>query len=292
MLMLIDFNNLIFRTLFAKDVEIHSEAPLLNLWKVMVFDSVYSAFTYNDKVDEVILAIDAKRQWRKAYYPRYKESRKANRDRTGLDWTFLFKVISQFIADIKHHMPFKVMQIRSAEADDIIGTLCLNLDCKCIVSSNDEDYLQLTSNRVKLWNPSKRKFVSCDDPRKFLTMKCLMGQKKDDIPNVKTPNDWGRTHDTFGKRRPPLGPKTAEKIIAAGVEEWLEENDLNAHFKRNRILIDFEKIPHTVQDRVLNQYYDYNFPPPENMYQFFEKFEMRNYIENFHVVERMLMRLY
>jgi 5'-3' exonuclease len=292
MLLLIDFNNLVFRTLFAKDVEIHSESPLLQLWKIMVFDSVYNAFTYNDKIDEIVLAIDAKRQWRKAYYPRYKENRKKNRDKSGLDWTFLFKVINQYIADIKHHMPFKVMQVRSAEADDIIGTLVLNLKTNCVITSNDEDYKQLISPKVKLWNPSKRKYVKCDDPKKFLTMKCLMGQSKDDIPNVKTPNDWGQTAETFDKRKPGLGPVTAEKIIAEGVDDWLEENDLKDRFKRNRILIDFEKIPHTIQDRTLDQYYDYNFPPPENMYKFFEKFEMRNYLENYHIVERMLMRLY
>jgi 5'-3' exonuclease len=171
MLLLIDFNNLVFRTLLAKDVEIHSESPLLQLWKIMVFDSVYNAFTYNDKIDEIVLAIDAKRQWRKAYYPRYKENRKKNRDKSGLDWTFLFKVINQYIADIKHHMPFKVMQVR-------------NLKTNCVITSNDEDYKQLISQKVKLWNPSKRKYVKCDDPKKFLTMKCLMGQSKDDIPNV------------------------------------------------------------------------------------------------------------
>ena len=56
-------------------------------------------------------------------------------------------------------MPFKVLRIRSTEADDIIGELALGLDHSCIIVSNDEDYTQLVSNRVKVWNPSKRKFL-------------------------------------------------------------------------------------------------------------------------------------
>jgi hypothetical protein len=189
-------------------------------------------------------------------------------------------------------MPFKVLKVRAAEGDDIIGVIAMSYQGKMIISSNDEDYLQCSSDRIKLWNPSKRKFVKCDSPREFLIMKCLMGQPKDDIFNVKTPKDWGQTAETMGKRKPGLGEVSARKIVDYGVTKWLTENDVLHRFKRNKNLIDFRKIPNTIQNRIRTQYENYNFPPPENMLPFFNKFQMRVFIENYHIVERCLMRLY
>jgi 5'-3' exonuclease len=200
--------------------------------------------------------------------------------------------MNTYLGDLKHHMPFKILKIRAAEADDIIAILAMQLPGPVTISSNDEDYLQLSSKRVKIWNPMKRKYVTCDDPRTFLTMKCLMGQSKDDILNVKTPKDWGQTAESFGKRKPGLGEVTAKKIIDAGLDNWLEENKVMHRFKRNRNLIDFRKIPATIQNRILTQYDSYNFPPPANMREFFKKFSMQTFLENYHIVERCLMRLY
>jgi hypothetical protein len=126
----------------------------------------------------------------------------------------------------------------------------------------------------------------------FLTTKFLTGQSKDDIFNVKTPNNWGKTPETQGKRKPGLGAKTAEKIILEGVDKWLEDNNLEGNFKRNKVLIDFRLIPNTIKDRVLDAYYDYNFPPPKNIYPFFKKYGMRGFIEDFDYVESRLVKLY
>jgi len=301
--LLVDFNNLAFRAFFAKEVGAYTINPDLPLWRYIVYESVFDLLRKFKNVNGVVIAIDDKNSWRKSYFSRYKESRKKRRDnQKEVDWDLLFTTMVEYTKEIKHHMPFKVMKVRSAEADDIIGTLALGLKGDCIISSNDEDYLQSCSNRVKIWNPSKRELVECENPEDFLIEKCLTGQAKDDVFNVKTPNTWGQTPLTEGKRKPGLGKKTAEKIMKGGYKKWLEDNssfkvgdiitDCGENFKRNRILIDFNYIPNTIKNRILDQHENYNFPPPQNIHQFFKKYHLRGFLEDFTVVEKRLMELY
>ena len=301
---LVDFNNLCFRTLFTKDVGLNqAPTPDWNIWRYMVFDAIYKLIQKFDNVIEVVLAVDDVTSWRRSYFPRYKESRKKKREKQEeINWEEVFANLVGYAKDLKHHMPFKVLKIKSSEADDIIGTIAISIELDCIISSNDEDYLQLYSDRVKIWNPSKKEFVVCEDPERFLIQKCLTGQSKDDIFNVITPNDWGKTEQTQGKRKPGLGIKTAEKILAEGYLEWLESKgeykkfdtvvSPKQNFKRNMVLIDFRKIPNTIKDRILDAYYDYSFPPPKNIKPFFHKYKMRGYLDEYHKTESRLVDLY
>jgi len=291
-MLLVDFNNLMFRMLFVKDVGIKYEYPNFALWRYKVYDSIYQSIKYVGNVSEVILAVDDKSSWRRSYFSRYKESRKGKRDKSDVNWPKTFNIVNQFVGDLKHHMPFKVLKFQSTEADDIIAILALKSQKECIVISNDEDYLQLCSDRIKVFNPSDKKYMTCVDTDKFIIEKCLTGQAKDDIFNVRTPNDWGLTPETKGKKKPGLGKKTAEKIMADGYEKWLDENYLNEHFHRNKVLIDFNMIPQVIERRILTGYRQCNFPPPENMFPFFKKYQMKGYVEDFHSVEQTLMRLY
>jgi hypothetical protein len=286
--LLVDFNNLLFRTLFAKDVAIKTPNPNYDLWRYLLYESVYLQIKHI-RATEVVLAVDDPNSWRKSYFSRYKESRKSKREKQELDWKFVFNEMDSYLRDLKHHMPFKVIKVRSAEADDVIAVIAQTMSSgeKCVISSNDEDYLQLCSKKVKIWNPTKRKFVHHNRPRQFLLEKILMGQSKDDIFNVKTPSDY-----PVGKRKPPMGPETVKKVLAGDVKKWLRENDYVGNFKRNQVLIDFNHIPVTIKNRVLDAYDQYNFPPPKNIYPFFKKYKMRGYQEDFHRVEATLMKLY
>ena len=293
--LLVDFNNLLFRALFAKDVFIRSEQPQWALWRYLIFENIYEQIGHIRPCD-VVLAVDDKNSWRKTYWNRYKESRKAKREKQVLPcgWDYVFDQINTYLRDLKHHLPFRVMKVRGAEADDIIAVLAKELtwsdeEVQCIVASNDEDYLQLTAPRIKVWNPSKKKYVQHKkSPARFLLEKILMGQPKDDIFNVKTPNDWPQ-----GKRKPGFGKVGCEKVLESGnVKEWLVENGYDKNFKRNRVLIDFNYIPKTIENRIITTYDRYSFPPPRNIMPFFKKHNMRSFQENFHQVEERLMRLY
>jgi 5'-3' exonuclease len=292
--LIVDFNNLLFRTLFTKDVGIRTEMPSWALWRYLVFDSIYEQLGHL-RPWECVLAVDDKNSWRKTYWNRYKESRKAKRERQKIPcgWDHIFNEINSYLKDLKHHMPFRVMKVRGAEADDIIAVLAKDLthsdeELTVVVSSNDEDYLQLVAPRIKIWNPSKKEYVKHEkSPARFLLEKILMGQPKDDIFNVKTPSDW-----PIGKRKPGLGKVTAEKLIGDNLKRWLIENNYEENFKRNRVLIDFNYIPQTIQSRIIQTYDRYSFPPPRNIMPFFKKHSMRSYQENYHEAEQRLMDLY
>jgi 5'-3' exonuclease len=304
---LIDFNNLCYRLLFTKDVGLgmmqHGAVPDFKLWRYMVLDAIYQLMLKFD-VSEIILAIDDKNSWRRSFFPRYKESRKVKRDKQeDINWEMVFGMMTKFQGELKHHFPFKVLKIKSAEADDIIGTIALyRTDLRdVIISSNDEDFLQLSSNRVKIWNPSKKEFSVCENTDEFLVSKCLMGQAKDDIFNVLTPNDWGQTEKTIGVRKPGLGPVAVKKILNEGLENWFKKNvgkkldvdvDPKENFKRNQILIDFTRIPDTIKGRILDAYENYSFPPPANIFPFIKSHGMRGFIDDYTRFENHVMKLY
>jgi len=284
---LIDFNNLAIRHFLTKDVAGFTSNPDLSLWRYTTFNSIYTMLMKFKKVKEVVVAIDDRVSWRKLYFKRYKESRKKKRDTSTINWPLLYAELNDLATQIFHDIPFKVLKVRNAEADDIIGIICLDGKDKYIVVSNDEDYLQLYSNKTRIYNPSKQAFVVCNNTERFLNEKCLIGQPKDDIFNIKTPLDW-----PVGKRKPGFGIKSAEKVLEAGLDEWLEQNNLKKRFHINRNLIDFKRIPEVVKNRVLKRYHEYTYPDPKNIYHFFKRNRFRGFLEEINQVENRLLQLY
>lgn len=305
--LLFDFNNLAIRNFFGcKEItEDLSNIPW-NLWKYNVFNSIYATICKFRDVEEVILAIDDTNSWRKSFYKRYKESRKEKKKESKIDWSELYTMMNSLISELKHYMPFKVIKVKSAEADDIIGVLVKKFKNKCVIIARDEDYFQCfgRNKNLVIYDPiSQKKYTKEDFPdvKKFLMKLIFCGQAKDDIPNIITPNDWGLTESTKGKKRPGFGEKSFEKIqddvknfIDNGYKnKYYGEVNLRENLRRNRILIDFDKIPNTVVDRILSAYNrSHNLPPLNNIYLWFEKYQMRSFIEDVHNITNRLQVLY
>ena len=66
--------------------------------------------------------------------------------------------------------------------------------------------------------------------------KIIIGDATDDVPQLKF----------------RVGPKTVEKILSEGLDEWLQENDLKEKFDRNRKLVDFDYIPSEYHQPVID----------------------------------------
>ncbi len=90
-------------------------------------------------------------------------------------------------------LPVNISIIDKIEADDTIAYLCQKLKDDVIIYSADQDFLQLVNKRVTVYSPIKKKFYKPKDvfdqyglwPQNFITMKCLMGDKSDNLPGVK-----------------------------------------------------------------------------------------------------------
>ncbi len=312
--LLVDLSNLWMRNTFHKDINITSPLPEYSLLQYLVFDQIYWSIHKMKKkgyeIGEVILACDAKDTWRKVYFPRYKESRKKKR-KDDVDWDKLFSYLAILQKDIKNNIPFKVMNISRAEADDIIGTLVLHLpEKKFIIISTDSDFKQLLNkNNAKVYDPLKKEFMRCENVEAFKTGLFLKGQSKDDIFNVKTPNDY-----PIELRKPPFGDKMLEKTLKEnllsdflntkikinkkyvngdGLEQEYKKEFLPLdNYKRNQVLIDFECIPKVLTDLIMKSYNEYTLPDSERIYTFFNKQGWRSYLDEFQVTEDTLLKLY
>ncbi len=94
-------------------------------------------------------------------------------------------------------LPVTCISIDRLEADDVMGYLTQYLynkysDCNITLMSTDKDYLQLVSDRVKVYSPTKKKIYEVSNvleefkvhPHNFLLYRVLVGDTSDSIPGV------------------------------------------------------------------------------------------------------------
>lgn len=233
----IDFNNLSIRCLFA-NTKVDHVSENFQFHKHLVFNTIFSNIKKFEP-DEVILAVDSQKNWRKKVYSEYKANRKLARDASDFDWPTYFTYISEYIDELKT-MPFKILQVSFAEADDIIGVLSKHSSADInIVVTADKDYIQLLQHKhIQLFDPIKKKFIIDKDPLRTLKIKVIMGDKGDNVPAIK----------------PRTGEKTAIKILDTNLEELLQDEKIKENYNRNEILVSFDKIPVVLQKVILKQY--------------------------------------
>jgi DNA polymerase-1 len=94
-------------------------------------------------------------------------------------------------------LPVSVVSIDGLEADDIIGYLATKFQAyeetqKVTIMSADKDFLQLVSDKVHCYSPTKKKIYTPKDvleefgvsSNNFLNYKILMGDQSDNIPGI------------------------------------------------------------------------------------------------------------
>jgi 5'-3' exonuclease len=136
---------------------------------------------------EFIIACDGHNYWRKEFFPFYKANRKKFFEDSSLDWKLIFESFKKIKEEIKEYFPYKVLEIETAEADDIIGTLVgeygykkpddpftmvsyrnkkgqLTEPEKILIISSDKDFLQLMIyDNVTIYQPIKNLLIKRKD---------------------------------------------------------------------------------------------------------------------------------
>lgn len=105
-------------------------------------------------------------------------------------------------------LPIDLISIDKIEADDVIGYITGKLEGEVTIMSSDRDYLQLVSDKITVYSPTKKKFYDEDmvlkeygvTSKNFLTQKILLGDSGDNVPGVK-----GLGAKTMLKHFPELG---------------------------------------------------------------------------------------
>ena len=78
---------------------------------------------FGHEYGQMILCYDDKSYWRTQSFPYYKKNRKQERESSKYDWDRMFSVLNTIRDEIRRNLPYYVIQVQGAEADDVIAVL-------------------------------------------------------------------------------------------------------------------------------------------------------------------------
>lgn len=264
-MIIVDYSQTAISTLMAElrgrtDVEIST--PLI---RHMIINALRSyKVKYGNEFGNIVIACDNKKYWRKQIFPHYKANRKKARDDSGFDWHAIFEALNQIKQELAENFPYPVVEVDTAEADDIIASLVLwtqendliqeGLDMEpqpVLILSGDHDFTQLQRYKnVKQYSPIQRKFVKADEPIERIVMEhILMGDKGDGVPNFLSPDDVF----VAGGRQKPIRKKDLEEWKKLSISDW-DGTPHEAGIRRNAMLVDFRNIPTNIRESIINNY--------------------------------------
>ena len=167
--------------------------------------------------------------------PEYKSQRRVKRRfNRNVDWStspvdeeYSMKMQLSRLVKYLEQLPMTIISVDGAEADDVIAYICTNiLDGHKIIMSTDKDFLQLISNNVNVWSPTKKILYNKDKifdefgivSENILTFKILDGDKSDNISGIK-----GAGLKTLIKHIPQLSEKN--KFNVKDLINYVENSD-------------------------------------------------------------------
>ena len=230
-----------------------------NLIRHMVLNSIrmYNV-KFKAEYGDLVICADDKKYWRKDLFPYYKAARKKSREDSPYDWNLIFETLNRVRDEIRENFPYKVIQIDKTEADDVIGTICINYGVelrnsqseKILILSSDKDFMQLQKfANVDQYSPMAKKFLKTSEPIKFLKEHILKGDRGDGIPNILSSDDTFITE----ARQKPVTEKKLNTWVSQKPEDFCDASMLRK-YQRNESLIDLSKVPSEYTDRILTAY--------------------------------------
>lgn len=258
-----------------------------NLLRHMVLNTIrMNRVKYGNKYGEIVIAIDSKNCWRKNVFPYYKASRKKNRDSSTLDWNTIFESFNRIGEELKEYFPYRVLKEETAEADDIIGVLChefgrqLGGDPILIISS-DKDFIQLQKySNVEQYDPVRKRWLSHNNPERFLIEHICRGDAGDGIPNILSPDDIfvseGRQKPVTQKKLDVWTPLLLNETSASEVFA----PELYRNWIRNEKMIDLSHVPEDLKSRILNRFEEQSNKSRNRMFNYFIKYKLKHLTES------------
>ncbi len=237
---------------------------------------------FRKEYGEMVIACDSKNVWRREVFPNYKAGRKANREKSDHDWNAIFSMLGNIRNEIRDFLPYKVIELETAEADDIIATLVRrtlnriqpNHLKKILILSGDKDFIQLHNEWVKQYNPVLNKYVGKDEnPTLYIKEHILKGDRSDGIPNVLSDDD------VFieGRRQKPLSRKKIDSWLEEVLMTMTEEEEKN--YNRNKKLIDLTCIPLELEDKINNEFDNVEVASRDKILNYFITRKLKTLIE-------------
>ena len=237
---------------------------------------------FRKEYGEMVIACDSKNVWRREVFPNYKAGRKANREKSDHDWNAIFSMLGNIRNEIRDFLPYKVIELETAEADDIIAALVRRIQNrvgpnhlkKVLILSGDKDFIQLHNEWVKQYNPVLNKYVGKDEnPALYIKEHILKGDRSDGIPNVLSDDN------VFieGRRQKPLSRKKIDSWLEEVLMTMTEEEEKN--YNRNKKLIDLTCIPLELEDKINNEFDNVEVASRDKILNYFITRKLKTLIE-------------
>lgn len=253
-MILVDYSGITMPIIFASKGDINEE-----LIRHHILNGIrYFNVVYREKYGELVVAVDSS-SWRKKAFPEYKANRKTSRDKSDLDWGFIYETIGKITDEIEENLPFRVVKYNDAEADDVIATLAKSTQNfgaheDVMIVSADKDFIQLQKyDNVKQYSPMTKKLIVDKNPGKYIFEHVLRGDSSDGVPNVLSEDKCF----VDGIRQTSLRKKL--------IEEWYEESKTKElsevldektyrNYMRNKSMIDLDCIPDEIANGIMETY--------------------------------------
>jgi hypothetical protein len=281
-MIIVDLNQIMISNLMVQINGRNAVELSEDLVRHMVLNSLRGHYKRFRDYGEMIIACDSGNVWRREVFPNYKANRKTTREKSGHDWTAIFEILNNIRSELKEHMPYKVVEVDTAEADDIIGVLVKkHHDQKILILSGDKDFIQLhrnqltpSNNHVKQYNPVLNKFVGKGEtPSIYIKEHILKGDRSDGIPNVLSDDDVF----VEGRRQRPLTKKKIASWVDEMVMTFTEEEQKN--YDRNRKLIDLSLIPPELEAKIYNEFDEVKVAHRSKILKYFITRKLKTLIE-------------
>lgn len=270
-MILLDFSQVCLSNILASGNKDFS----VDLIRHQVLNSIRGFKSRFSKYEELIICCDDKNYWRKKIFPYYKANRKKSRDESKLDWATIFDTLHTIKGEIKDNLPYPVLQVESAEADDIIAAMVERYNNeKIMIVSGDKDFSQLQRYKnVSQYSPITKKFIKVGDPLSYLFEHVIRGDAGDGVPNILS-ND-----DTFvvGNRQKPLTKKRVNAMIddmTRGITPF--DGEIKRNYLRNIHLIDLTRVPDEIRKEVIDTYSNYKRNDRSKLLGYFIKSRLKN----------------
>lgn len=202
-MIIIDFSSTMHRmvAVSTKDIELQEDGTYITedyiyFAEYLILQELYNTYQeHKNKFGNLVLALDnaSGGYWRKDVYPRYKSKRKDVKEISPIKWDEVYTHINKLIKAITEHLPWKVISIKRAEADDIMLALSrhYNSQEKILIHSPDKDMIQAQKDAngnvfqysalTKKWLVPENKH---DDMEDWLLEHVCLGDSCDEVPRI------------------------------------------------------------------------------------------------------------
>lgn len=256
-MIIVDYSGIAIASIFSQD---RPEEIQEGLIRHMILNALrrYN-LKFRDKYGQMVIACDSS-SWRKEKFEFYKAKRKTDRDESPLDWNKFFTLLNGIRDELLEEMPYPVVYVDRAEADDIVAVLVestqeFGKNEPVMIVSSDKDFIQLHRySNVEQFSPMKRGPLKVEDPIFYKFEHICKGDSSDGVPNILSADN---TFVVEGGRQTPMRAKK--------IKEWYEAypnicddnvmtQEVYRNYCRNKLMIDLDCIPADLREQILDKY--------------------------------------